>query len=160
MRGLSWKISRDGERSVVQLKGSIDETAGFVDLVDELGATRTIRLDLGGVQRINSSGVREWITFIRKLPPGSPVELERCTPVLVSQLNVINRFAGDARVLSVYAPFVCPHCKHEENVLLDVGAGRSKLSLGSVKCSSCRKPSEFDDVEDAYFAFLDPDAER
>lgn len=155
MSGLGWKIQGAGGTTKVLLAGSLDETANFAELLTELAKSRTIRLDVSGVSRINSSGVREWINFIRAIPGASAVELEKCTPTLVSQLNVIHKFAGEAKILSVYAPFVCPRCNSEETVLFDVTGDRAALALSSVKCKSCRAAMELDDHEESYFAFLD-----
>jgi hypothetical protein len=151
--GITWQIKKEGETTQVRLAGSVDEEADFKGLVTQLTASLRIRLDVGGVGRINSCGVREWINFIRAMPSKSAVEIENCTPVLVSQLNMINNFVGSARVLSVQAPYVCPGCGKEESVVVDVTAGKT-VALAAVKCSSCQEEMEFDDLEDSYFAFL------
>lgn len=160
MRGLNWTIDRNGDTTKVLFAGSIDETANFGELLPELQQSRTIHLDVGGVRRINSSGVREWIHFVRAIPAASGIALEKCTPALVSQLNVINKFAGAAQVVSVFAPFTCVRCGAHEAVLLDVTAGRKALPLPSVRCPRCQEPMEFDDIEESYFAFLDAAAVR
>ncbi len=153
MSGITWTIHSEGETTRVLLTGSVDEEADFKDLIRQLARSRTIRLDVGGVRRINSCGVREWINFIHAIPPASAVEIENCTPVVVSQLNMINNFVGAAKILSVHAPYVCLSCGREAAVLVDVSGGRS--ALAPVRCSGCGEPMEFDDIEDTYFAFLD-----
>jgi hypothetical protein len=153
VNGISWKINNEGETTKVALAGSVDEEADFKGLIRELSKSRRIRLDVGGVGRINSCGVREWINFIRAMPTSSALEIENFTPALVSQLNMINNFVGSAKVLSVHAPYVCPSCGREESVVVDVSAGGA-VSLGAVSCPSCKEQMEFDDLEDSYFAFL------
>jgi hypothetical protein len=149
---LNWKI-QDGEVTHVALHGPVDEDANFAPLVEQLRAKGRVRFDLSGIARINSCGVREWVNFIRALPNGCTVELEKCTPAVVSQLNMISNFAGTARILSVHAPFVCDQCGHEEDVLINVETGKAP-KLAEMRCKSCGGPMEFDDVEDSYFSFL------
>jgi hypothetical protein len=151
-QGLSWRLIRDGATTHVQLTGPIDEEANFASLVQELTSCSQIRLNVAGVTRINSCGVREWIRFMRVLPATSRIEIESCTPVIVSQLNMINNFAGSAKVLSVQAPYVCDACGAQESVVVDVSSA-AVPQLPEVTCS-CGEKMQFDDLEDSYFAFL------
>jgi ABC-type transporter Mla MlaB component len=153
MDRLNWKIV-DGDVTKVALQGPIDEDANFAPLIEQLDQRGKVRFDLSGIARINSCGVREWVNFIRALPKSCNIELEKCTPAVVSQLNMISNFAGTARVLSVHAPFVCDACGREEDVLVDVESGQTP-SVGEIQCGSCGGKMEFDDVESSYFAFLD-----
>ncbi len=150
---LEWKIKDGGQTTVVALNGPVNEDADFAPLAAELKQKRHVRFDLSGIARINSCGVREWVNFIRSLPQACAIELEKCTPAVVTQLNMISNFAGQARILSVHAPFVCDNCGNEEDVLIEVQRG-SVPSLGEANCKDCGGAMEFDDVEDSYFAFL------
>jgi hypothetical protein len=149
---LNWKIE-EGDVTQVAFNGAVDEDANFAPLLERLKQKGKVRFDLSGIARINSCGVREWVNFIRSLPRDCNVELEKCTPAVVSQLNMISNFAGAARVLSVHAPFVCDSCGHEEDVLVSVESGKAP-KLASMNCSACGGAMEFDDVEDSYFSFL------
>ncbi len=150
---LAWAVTLDGDVTRVELTGSIDEDSGFAALAKELSAATTIRFDLAGIRRINSCGVREWVNFVRSLTAPHRIEIERCSPVVVSQMNMISNFVGTARVLSVQASFVCEKCDHEESVLLNVEKGQ-RPALGVVVCPRCGVAMEFDDVEESYFSFL------
>ncbi len=150
---MEWAVKNEGGVTLVALSGSVDEDADFAALIADLKNHRRLRLDLSRVARINSCGVREWVNFIRALPQTSQLELEKCSPVVVSQVNMISNFAGAANILSVQAPFICESCMHEENVLLEVKKGE-KPTLREVKCGECSRPMVFDDIEDSYFAFL------
>ena len=150
---LSWSIKCDQEITVVTFQGPIDEDANFSQLIQELSDKANVRFDLSGLARINSCGVREWVNFIRALPSGSSLSLEKCTPAVVSQLNMISNFAGNAKVMSVKAPFVCNNCGSEEDILIEVQANHIP-ELKAMACKKCSGSMEFDDVEDSYFAFL------
>jgi hypothetical protein len=150
---LEWTIEPRGDLTFVQLKGSVDEDADLAALAKDLKTWVSLRFDLSKIIRVNSCGVREWVNFMRSLPQCGPVALENCSPVVVAQLNMISNFVGPARVLSVQAPFVCGSCSHEENVLLEVEAGKTPV-LGEVACPKCKAAMTFDDIEDVYFAFL------
>ncbi len=157
--GLEWKIAERDDVVTVSLVGPLSEEADFDLLIKALeglrGASRAaaIRLDLFGIAKVTSWGVREWLGFIRALPKDRELQLSRCPPSVVTQLNVISNFAGDARILSVQAPYICEACGNEENVLVELDAG-APSRLGSIRCGSCGGQMQFDDVEESYFAFM------
>jgi len=148
-----WKISDDAGVTQVTLSGPVNEDAVFTALGSALADKPHVRMDVAGISRINSCGVREWVTFIRSLPRSSRLELERCSPVFVSQMNMISNFSGSAAILSVQAPFVCNRCRHEETLLFPVGQGPIDVSTEQ-RCSQCSGDLLFDDLEERYFAFL------
>ena len=125
-------------------------------------------LHLAEVRRINSVGVREWVNFVRELlaAPGggraaiSDLTFSHCSPAIVTQLNMIYNFRGQARVRSFLAPYVCAGCEHEEEKLLDVavhfsGSGAQRLRQApTFACERCPGTMELDDLPERYLSFL------
>ena len=154
----------------VKLSGVIDEDNTLARTTKKL-AGRTVVLDLAEVKRINSCGVRDWVNWLSDLhAKGKSVILARCSPCIVTQLNLVNNFVGSAMVRSFFAPYYCAHCDLEVLCLLQVedfaGQGMPKAPMPGdprapgVQCPK-RTPNcdlEFDDIEAAYFAFLPRDA--
>src|SRR6185503_2403667 len=70
---------------------------------------RQVSIDLGGVRRVNSLGVRRWIEFVRALQ-GKTVSLTRCSPAVVELLNSIHEFKGHATIQSILLPYSCEQC--------------------------------------------------
>lgn len=150
------KIERkdEGNHSFLSLKGIIDEDADFKEGFSDL--KNNVIINLEGIQMINSCGVREWIKNISKLPSAFKVQFDKCAPRIVEQINYVSNFLGSGLVSSFYAPYYCPKCKHEVNVLLtskDLPKS-SPLEAPAQKCPSCKGNLEFDDVEEEYFSFL------
>jgi hypothetical protein len=140
----------DGIR--VRFSGVITEAADFSPVVKDAGTSNLI-LDLEGITRVNSSGVRLWILFIGELSKAArQLTLDRCSVAVVHQLNMVSNFKGKAAVASFYAPYVCESCGAEKSRLLDVPADAKKLSE-PVPCPSCGAGMEFDDLPDAYLGF-------
>jgi anti-anti-sigma regulatory factor len=141
-----------GENRVV-LSGEITEEADFTPLL-ELKA-RDLVVDLSQITRINSSGLREWIEFARACNSlGARLILERCSPVVVNQLNMIWNFAGrDGKVRSVFAPYFCEKCHNEHLELIDLGKTPRPTIAGELPCAKCGSTLEFDDVADIYLQF-------
>lgn len=150
---LEWAIASEGSTTVVALKGAVNEDADFPRLTNEITQQPRVRFDLSGITRINSCGVREWVKFVRALPNGMALDLERCPPTVVAQLNMVSNFASRAAVLSVFAPFICESCGEHEDVLVAVVPGQVP-ALPQRVCAKCQSPMEFDDLEDSYFAFI------
>lgn len=141
---------------MVTLVGDIDENSGLFDLTPVL--TGTVVLDLGGIRRINSAGVREWVNFIRDSDPRTDhLALSNCSPAIVMQMNMIANFRGNAEVTSFYAPLVCPACDHEQDELIqttpEIVSGLPHR-IGDFTCAECQSGLELDDIPERYFSFL------
>ncbi len=154
-RSLDWTLERRRGVLVVHFSGEVDENAGLERLRPHLEGQ--VVFDLSGVRRMNSAGVREWVNFVRSLPQVSGLVFERCSPTIVSQLNMIYNFRGPAEVRSFYAPYVCEHCDVDVDVLLDVDAhfpDRDPAKVPGFECPECGQPLTFDDIPERYFAFI------
>lgn len=144
-RGFGW---------LVRVSGAITEQADFRALTG-LAETAPLRLDLAGVEQINSCGVREWIHFVRRLSSlPHPFELVGCSPAIVRQINMISNFCGSGTVRSVLLPYYCEPCGHEEMRMLDLPARGTKPDIEQIiACGKCGASAEFDDLPDAYLTF-------
>jgi len=142
---------------VVELFGDFDETADLRELASALRGP--VAIDLGGIRRINSAGVREWIEFVRNLPEVTELRLIGCSKVSVAQLNLIENFRGPARVESFWAPYACS-CGNEREILLEatergVAAGvRARVPSAPPVVCECGCVMELDELPDRYFLFL------
>jgi hypothetical protein len=148
MSALTWK--RDGDR--LSLIGRIDENADLGALTHEI-PIEGVTMDLAGLTRINSIGVREWMDFLSALGPRR-LRLERCAPIFVEQLNAIANFAGTAEIVSVMATFECEADGSATDVEVptsDARAGRWPLSPRCQRCSAEMVPAQDADL---YYRFL------
>jgi anti-anti-sigma regulatory factor len=136
------------------VSGEITERADFSSLL--AGTAATLVLDLGDVTRINSSGVRSWLGFVRQLEArGRRIVIERCAPSIVHQANLISDFLGRAEVRSALAPYFCARCNKDH--LEEIENPRSFSSSGAVAeelpCPTCGAAMEFADLAREYLAF-------
>jgi hypothetical protein len=140
---------------VVELFGDFDETADLRELASALHGP--VAIDLGGIRRINSAGVREWIEFVRNLPEVSELRLIGCSKVSVAQLNLIENFRGPARVESFWAPYSCT-CGNEREILLEAHDAaqvvRTRVPSPPPVVCACGRVMELDELPDRYFLFL------
>lgn len=152
---MRWAVESQSSGHVVRISGSITEEADLHALV-ALGDGGKLRLDLAGVDEINSCGVREWIRFVRRVSETArDLELVRCSPAIVRQLNMVSNFRGAGKVTSVMLPYYCATCGAEQEQLLDVPAPGSPLQIPpSVPCRNCGGAAEFDDLPDSYMGFV------
>jgi hypothetical protein len=162
---LSWRVTDGPGHTLVELSGEIDENVDFADLRSRLRGP--VVFQLSEVRRINSCGVREWVNFVRELASpekegGGVTDLvfTACSPAIVTQLNMIYNFRGQAVVRSFLAPYVCKECDHETEKLLDVrqhfsatGPGRNRTPP-EFTCEKCSGRLEFDDLPERYLSFL------
>lgn len=154
---LSVEKFADGGIACLKFSGTIDE--GFEG--KKLGATAgcdTLVLDLGGVKKISSFGIREWVDFVttaNKLCRS--MVLVECTPKVVDQLNMVANFTGGGRVFSFYAPFKCDYCDSEHRVLLQVDKDFETIKtmkLAERPCPSCKEAMYFDEDGATFFSYL------
>jgi hypothetical protein len=141
----------DGDR--VTLAGVLDEAADLSPLA-ALGG-RPLEIDLRGVQRINSSGVRTWIDVVRALPRATPLRFVRCPPPIVDQCNMVVGFLGHGRLESFYAPLACAECDEQLEQLYATAAVKAAGGvLPPTPCPRCRRPMAIDDLADQYLQFV------
>ena len=156
VKALKWSVELSGDVLTVHLNGDIDENADLYDLHPQLRGK--VVLDLGGVRRINSAGVREWVNFIHEAEPLTDgISLLKCSPAIVMQMNMISNFRGTANVSSFFAPLVCPACHIERDELIELTpelAAALPGELPEFKCPKCGALLELDDIPERYFAFL------
>jgi ABC-type transporter Mla MlaB component len=144
-----------GERACLVLGGDITEEADFAPLL--ASPLSPLLLDLVDVGRINSSGVREWLSFVREIAAtGRRLVLLRCAPAMVQQANMITNFLGAAEVRSLLAPYYCAPCDYDHREEIST-AGKEETPLKiaeAVPCPRCGRMMEFSDLASEYLAFL------
>lgn len=151
---LTWTIELAGNLARVALAGELTERASLVPLAELLRASARIELDLAGITRINSVGVRAWLYFVRELCRHSRVELWECPPVFVAQLNMISNLADAAEVQTIQLPYSCELCDAVAAVSCGVTAGRPDLAAHGPRCPHDGSEMVFDDLPELYLGFL------
>jgi hypothetical protein len=150
---LSWQLGKDEVGAQVVLSGEITEATNFAELTEAVPQEATF--DVGGVVRINSCGVREWMRFLADLENrGRRLRFDKCSVAFVHQLNMVSNFCGGAEIRSVYAPYVCPECDASAQKLIGLLQSPQTQLEEAVKCTECGAEMEFDDMTDQYLAFL------
>jgi hypothetical protein len=132
------------------LVGVIDESADLSFLEKLAGPTR---LNMRGVRRINSYGVRAWIEAVRRVPDVVGLELIECPPSVIDQVNMVAGFTGRGRVVSFLAPMICESCGHEKEQLFQTEDYRREHRLPDVRCPRCGAAMQVDDLEEQYLLF-------
>ena len=144
----------DRNENNIFISGIIDERSSFAGIFDGLKEFCTI--DMSGVQRINSCGVRSWAKAVES----SNIRLEyiNCPTVVVEQFNMVPEFLGKkAKVKSFYARFYCEDCDIEELFLFDSKqflSNNDNLVVPEFLCE-CGAYFLFDENENEYFLFLE-----
>jgi hypothetical protein len=152
-RSLTWKIENaDAEKTRFIVSGELTENANLSALAAE--GSKEIVLDLAGITRINSPGVREWIAFVNDLNERrTHMVLEKCSVPFVNQLNMISNFRGKGDVVSIYAPYFCSECAKEDRRLVLLSSDPRAQIEAPFPCPSCGTSMDFDDLLDAFLAF-------
>jgi anti-anti-sigma regulatory factor len=152
---LSWRVKERAGFTTVEFVGEIDEHSDFAEL--GRGLHGSVVFNLGGVRRINSCGVREWVQFVATLPGVSDLVFTHCSPAIVNQLNMIYNFRGSAKIRSFFAPYVCERCNAEEEKLLEAQThfpAHDTSTVPEFKCERCSNLMELDDIPERYLGFL------
>ena len=139
-------------QTVFFLQGLIDEDTDFSPLEKHSGP---LHLNLSQVTGINSLGIRAWVNFWKQMG-GKEIFYLECPPLIVRQMNMIPSFSGNAKVLSVFVPYVCDECEAEELKIIPCGESQWKLDEVSetVPCSQCVQGTmEADGGLKQYFSF-------
>ena len=145
-----------GDSTLITIQGAIDESVILKGVLD--AGSRRIAVDLSGVTRINSCGIREWMSAVEAIPAGQEVEFIRVSRPMVKQFNQVAGFGGRGRVVSFFAPYYCSGCDLEESILLSIPDHRDELLADAApefRCENCGERLSFDDLEERYFGFIE-----
>jgi anti-anti-sigma regulatory factor len=144
---LRYRIEPQNGINRIRLAGSIDETSDFTELTQ---VPAPIVIDLSELERINSLGVRAWISFVRdREAAGLSLTFERLPPIVVSQISMISNFMGTrSRITSVFVPYLCTACNHEHTALLDVAPG--VVVQPTLPCPKCNSTMLLDELPETY----------
>jgi serine/threonine protein kinase len=144
-----------GDAALVSVSGLVDERfLGFGDI----GTVKTAVINVSGMTRMTSFGVRQWLKAMDALPKSiTDLYLLGCPTFFVDQLNMVLNFGGASKILTVVAPHTCPSCGVESGEMIDVFADRANLAKGGLpekECARCGGKLEFDETPESYFAFV------
>ena len=140
---------------MIKLAGILDEHDELAAMANRTGDGKTL-INLAGIERINSSGTRDWVNWLAALKSqGIRPLLIACSPAVVAQLNLVKNFAGNAVVKSVQVPFHCAACDQRKLVLVNVAdLGAPPYKVPTCACDGCRATLPFVDETGDYFAFV------
>ena len=139
----------------IRVSGTIDEQADLSAMVSAAVGPEVV-LDLGGVRRINSVGVGEWIRAVHRISPDVTVWWENTSVAMVQQLTMIANFQGSGRIRSLMAPYYCRTCESEHAVTIsrDGINALSTMSVIDQKCPECAELMELDEIEPDFVELL------
>ena len=145
-----------GDVALVNVSGLVDEHFTGFGAIGE--GIRTVVINVSGMTRMTSFGVRQWLKGMDAMPKAvTDLYLLGCPTFFVDQLNMVLNFGGSAQALTVVAPYTCPSCGVESGETIDVLADRAALAKGGVSdkvCSRCGGKLEFDETPESYFSFV------
>ncbi|MCB9557839.1 MAG: hypothetical protein H6707_17135 [Deltaproteobacteria bacterium] len=153
---LNIEIQELEEATLVKMSGVIDEDNELAQTVDRIKGP-TVLVNAADVERINSCGIRDWVTWLGTIEDKAPtLYFLGCSPAIMTQVNLVNNFTGHGRIFNFYAPYFCSNCESDKMLLIDISTAlRSKpFAAPTCRCNSCDHTMEFDDIESSYFAFL------
>lgn len=143
----------DGDTTSILISGPIDESAQF----GEVRSEGTVKIDLGGVTRMNSVGTRAWCLWIQRFRPPVVVILSNCPAIMVKSFGSIKGFITDhCRVYSFEVPFYSPKTGERKDFLAIWGqnfTSSANMSIPPFKDSEGNL-MEMDVDPRTYFAFL------
>jgi anti-anti-sigma regulatory factor len=146
-------VENADDASIVTLAGFLDEDNNLKALVEQIPAG-PVMIDLAGIARINSVGIRDWVNWLAALEAnGTRAVLVGCSPPIVAQINLVKNFAGNGAVKSFQIPYHCSECDEEKIETVETAEMMSS-SPPACLCPHCKRAMEVDEMPESYFAFL------
>ncbi len=148
---IDWKTSNS-----VVIAGEVDENADLSSLTK--ARDQILYVDLSGVTRLNSSGLRLWIQTISKNK--TQLVLRECSPSVVEQFSLVPEFIGpNGHVESFYARYNCDSCPEEELLRLQIGKNLSETRPDLPRelthpCPACGDTMSLDQSPEVYLSFF------
>ncbi|MCM2277248.1 MAG: hypothetical protein NDJ89_04175 [Oligoflexia bacterium] len=163
------EVELEAQIVTLRMSGLINESSDLQKVSDYLfklePKARVLRFDLAGITDINSSGLRQWVIFIRRVENIGPRQ-QRDFEIVFSSLGEVfleraNTFldmlGAKPRVEAIEVPYRCASCQDRSTVTMqvkDLGASASELRLPEPSCGKCGSAMEFDEDLSGYFRFL------
>ena len=142
---------------VVSIAGRLTES--FTGAAVGAAMRGVVVIDLANVERVTSFGVREWLEMMNATRSGvTELYLARLSEAMATQMGMIRSFAGQGKVTSFQAPYLCDACGSSFRWLIDCerdGAALTSKTLPPGKCPTCGSEGHLDDDE-GYFGFAIP----
>lgn len=141
--------------NLVRLTGTLDEHNQLDEITEKVSGGEVL-INLSGVDRINSTGARDWVNWLATLEArGVRPALVACSPAVVRQLNLVKNFAGKAIVKSFQTPYHCVACARDKLLLVNVSEMRGRATAPPCTCDECGKAMALADDSGTYFSFVD-----
>ena len=146
-------IQIEQKADVFFIKGVLDEYADLSPLLDK---PAPLRLDLRGLTRLNSIGIRNMLKFLAGWGD-KPLVYEHCTSEFIDQVSMIPALLGikkQGTIASLYVPYECNSCDHEEDIYRDLPEYSQALKTGVWPKEICKKcGTSMQVISDTFFAF-------
>jgi anti-anti-sigma regulatory factor len=149
------EISTFEDKSTYIFKGALDDKVREHEI--PRAENKDVVFDLGQVEKISSTGIREWIKLISAFKSAKSLTFERCSVLMVDQFNMVPESMGKARIESFYAPYFHGATRKEKICLIKVDFFKPLLAKNEappMTDDSSGDPLEFDALEESYFSFL------
>ena len=148
-----------GGAATLTLSGVINERTALGSVFEDLECDELI-INLKGITRINSCGVRDWVNATKPLSAKFKIKYTECSAAIVDQLNMIVNFLSAGDIVSFYAPYCCEACEKEFDILLNISEhfadpeDREEPAAPEIACPDCGKPMCFNEDEERYLSFI------
>ncbi|MBU1068098.1 hypothetical protein KJ975_00885 [Myxococcota bacterium] len=140
----------------LQFNGTIDESFNAKQIAE--GIKDVLIVDLSGVRRISSFGIREWLEFLKIANEKcESIYFIKCPPRLIDQFNMVANFGGKGRILSFFAPYHCDYCERDDSVLLEVADHFETIKdkkIPDQPCEKCGNAEYLDEDPESFLSFL------
>ncbi len=151
MSKFEFEIKSSPDQTVIKISGHLDEN--FIHTEHKIPTSKKVIFDLEKLEGINSCGIRDFINLLKDIPDSTLVEYEKCPPLFIQQVNIVNGFLSPQRkVVSLYAPYIGIDDEEEMNHFMDVRSLNLAQIEKTVKVDG--KEYEFDGIIDKYFRFM------
>jgi len=158
MKTLRVLSEEKGKKLHLRFVGSIDEDAAL-DKV-KVSTDKSLVMDMGEVDSINSCGGREWVKWIRTVETKQQVEFVNCSSVFLDYANMIEGFVPSNGVIESFnVPYYCEACDHLSLRIFqsrDIRDHKSQIP-NSIPCDKCKNPAEVDVIVPVFLKFLKKD---
>jgi len=157
------EVEYQDSRMLIRPIGKIDEDVNFGLLLKHVSDSKTfaekVTFDMAKISDINSCGVREWLFFMERLQSSVPCEFLMVNELFIEQANIVPNLLGKAgtKVANFSAPYFCENCNTtivKTIKVQDVKIQGTSFSFPSFNCEKCKKPLQFDALEEEYANFV------
>ncbi len=148
-------VTSNGVAAKIFFEGALEDLTDLCNI--DLSKFKEIEISLEKIERVNSNGLRAWLTWVSRLDQSKKYSVKKCSRIFASLANtVLGVLPTWIEIQSIEIPYHCQKCgsSFASALALQHPVTAPVPFAKGTPCVSCGTEASFDGDSSEYFLFL------